>query len=151
MFKNTKSIIKIVSENTNCIILYGDLAKSRIFFVSLQGQTTIFVMNHDIFISYSSKQKSIADGVCHYLEENDFKCWLAPRDIPVGSEYGDLIEEAIKTCKVVVLVFSQAASVSKWVKGEINVAFSYGENLQVGPFHVFPAVVIYMVMPDMFL
>lgn len=31
MFKNTNSIIKIVSENTNCIILYGDLAKSRFF------------------------------------------------------------------------------------------------------------------------
>lgn len=134
MFKNTKSIIKIVFENTNCIILYGDLAKSRIFFVSLQGQTTIFVMNHDIFISYSSKQKSIADGVCHYLEENGFKCWMAPRDIPVGSEYGDLIEESIKACKVVVLVFSEAASISKWVKGEINVAFA--EDKPILPFRI---------------
>lgn len=91
-------------------------------------------MNHDIFISYSSKQKSIADGVCHYLEENGFKCWMAPRDIPVGSEYGDLIEEAIKTSKVVVLVFSQAASISKWVKGEINVAFT--EDKPILPFRI---------------
>ena len=91
-------------------------------------------MNHDIFISYSSKQKSIADGVCHYLEENGFKCWMAPRDITVGSEYGDLIEEAIKTSKVVVLVFSQAASISKWVKGEINVAFA--EDKPILPFRV---------------
>lgn len=92
------------------------------------------MMNHDIFISYSSKQKSIADGVCHYLEENGFKCWMAPRDIPVGSEYGDLIEEAIKTSKVVVLVFSEAASISKWVKGEINVAFT--EDKPILPFRV---------------
>ena len=92
------------------------------------------MMNHDIFISYSSKQKSIADGVCHYLEENGFKCWMAPRDIPVGSEYGDLIEEAIKTSKVVVLVFSEAASISKWVKGEINVAFS--NNKPILPFRI---------------
>lgn len=91
-------------------------------------------MNHDIFISYSSKQKSIADGVCHYLEENGFKCWMAPRDIPVGSDYGDLIEEAIKTSKVVVLVFSQTASISKWVKGEINVAFT--EDKSILPFRV---------------
>ena len=91
-------------------------------------------MNHDIFISYSSKQKSISDGVCHYLEENGCKCWMAPRDIPVGSEYGDLIEEAIKTSKVVVLVFSQAASISKWVKGEINVAFT--EDKPILPFRV---------------
>lgn len=92
------------------------------------------MMDHDIFISYSSKQKSIADGVCHYLEENGFKCWMAPRDIPVGSEYGDLIEEAIKTSKVVVLVFSQAASISKWVKGEINVAFT--EDKPILPFRI---------------
>lgn len=92
------------------------------------------MMNHDIFISYSSKQKSIADGVCHYLEENGFKCWMAPRDISVGSEYGDLIEEAIKTSKVVVLVFSQAASISKWVKGEINVAFT--EDKPILPFRI---------------
>lgn len=91
-------------------------------------------MNHDIFISYSSKQKSIADGVCHYLEENGFKCWMAPRDIPVGSDYGDLIEEAIKTSKVVVLVFSQTASISKWVKGEINVAFT--EDKSILPFRI---------------
>lgn len=91
-------------------------------------------MNHDIFISYSSRQKSIANGVCHYLEEKGFKCWMAPRDIPVGSEYGDLIEEAIKACKVVVLVFSEAASISKWVKGEINVAFT--EDKPILPFRV---------------
>lgn len=91
-------------------------------------------MNHEIFISYSSKQKSIADGICHYLEENGFKCWMAPRDIPIGSEYGDLIEEAIKTCKVVVLIFSLAASISKWVKGEINVAFT--EDKPILPFRV---------------
>ncbi len=38
MFKNTKSIIKIVFINTNCIILYGGLTKSRFFFVSLQSE-----------------------------------------------------------------------------------------------------------------
>ena len=31
MFEHTNVIIKIVFENTNCIILYGDLAKSSIF------------------------------------------------------------------------------------------------------------------------
>ncbi len=31
MSENTKLIIKIVFENTNCIILYGNLAKSRFF------------------------------------------------------------------------------------------------------------------------
>ncbi len=86
-------------------------------------------MNHDVFISYSSKKKSIADGVCHYLEENGIKCWMAPRDIPPGTDYGDLIDDAIIDCKVVVLVYSQPASLSKWVKGEISVAFDEGKTI----------------------
>ena len=105
-----------------------------IVFLAIFATKNRFVMTHDIFISYSSKQKNIADGVCHYLEENGFKCWMAPRDIPIGSEYGDLIEEAIKTSKVVVLVFSEAASISKWVKGEINVAFA--EDKPILPFRI---------------
>lgn len=92
------------------------------------------IMDHDIFISYSSKQKSVADGVCHFLEENGYKCWMAPRDIPAGSAYGDLIDEAIVNSKLVVLVFSQAAALSKWVKGEINVAFD--ENKYILPFRI---------------
>ncbi|MBQ4419955.1 MAG: toll/interleukin-1 receptor domain-containing protein [Bacteroidales bacterium] len=86
-------------------------------------------MNHDVFISYSSKEKSIADGVCHYLEENGIKCWMAPRDIPAGSQYGDLIVDAIVDSKVVVLVYSQAALNSKFVSGEINLAFSEGKPI----------------------
>lgn len=86
-------------------------------------------MNHDVFISYSSKEKSIADGVCHYLEENGIKCWIAPRDIHPGMDYGDIIADAILESKVVVLVYSQAAFISKWVRGEINVAFSEGKTI----------------------
>lgn len=91
-------------------------------------------MNHDVFISYSSKEKSVADGVCHYLEDNGVKCWMAPRDIPVGTDYGDLIDEAIKSCRVVVLVYSQHSFISKWVKGEINVAFDEGKP--IAPFRI---------------
>lgn len=91
-------------------------------------------MNHDIFISYSSKQKSIADDVCHYLEENGYRCWMAPRNIPVGGKYGDLIYEAIMACKAVVLVFSEAASASQWVCGEIHVAFD--DKKPILPFRV---------------
>ena len=91
-------------------------------------------MNHDVFISYSSKEKNIADGVCHFLEANGVKCWIAPRDIPASSDYGDLIDEAIKSCRVVVLVYSQYSFLSKWVKGEINVAFDEGKP--IAPFRI---------------
>lgn len=81
-------------------------------------------MNHDVFISYSSRNKPTALALCHVLEEHRIKCWIAPRDIPPGADYGDVIDEAIVACRLFVLVFSAPASISQWVKGELNLAFS---------------------------
>ena len=81
-------------------------------------------MNHDVFISYSSKNKTTALAICHVLEEHRIKCWMAPRDIPPGADYGDVIDEAIVNCRLFVLVFSEPASLSQWVKWELNLAFT---------------------------
>lgn len=81
-------------------------------------------MNHDVFISYSSRNKPTALAICHVLEEHGVRCWMAPRDIPVGADYGDVIDEAIVACRLFVLVFSEPASLSQWVKGELNLAFT---------------------------
>lgn len=91
-------------------------------------------MTHDVFISYSSKNKTAADAICHVLEENGIKCWMAPRDIPAGSEYGDMIDEAIKSSSIIVVVFSQKAAESPWVKGELNIAFE--EQKTIIPFRI---------------
>ncbi len=37
-------------------------------------------MAHDVFISHSSKNKPAADAVCHALEGDGVRCWIAPRD-----------------------------------------------------------------------
>ena len=81
-------------------------------------------MNHDVFISYSSRNKPTALAICHVLEEHGVRCWMAPRDIPPGADYGDVIDEAIVACRLFVLVFSEPASLSQWVKGELNLAFT---------------------------
>lgn len=91
-------------------------------------------MNHDVFISYSSKNKVAADAISHLLESGGIKCWIAPRDIPGGSEYGDLIDDAIKQASVVVVVFSRPASESQWVRGEMNIAFE--EQKVIIPFRI---------------
>lgn len=80
-------------------------------------------MNHDVFISYSSQDMEAAQAICHVLEQNEIRCWMAPRNIPPGTDYGDVIDEAIKSCKVVVIVYSEKAASSPWVTGELNVAF----------------------------
>lgn len=91
-------------------------------------------MNHDVFISYSSQNKEAAQAICHVLEQNGIRCWIAPRDIPGGAQYGDIIETSIKECKVVVVLFSKSAAASPWVNGELNVAFE--EQKTIIPFRL---------------
>ena len=39
-------------------------------------------MAHDVFISYSSQDKAVADAACARLESRKIRCWIAPRDVP---------------------------------------------------------------------
>lgn len=91
-------------------------------------------MEHDVFISYSSQDREAAQAICHALEQNEIRCWMAPRNIPPGSDYGDVIDDAIKACRAVVIIFSETAAKSQWVKGELNVAFE--EQKTIIPFRL---------------
>lgn len=91
-------------------------------------------MDHDVFISYSSQDMKAAQAICHVLEQKEIRCWMAPRNIPPGSDYGDVIDDAIKSCKVVVVIFSETAAESQWVKGELNIAFE--EQKTIIPFRL---------------
>jgi hypothetical protein len=97
-------------------------------------------MAHDVFISYSSQNKATADAVCAGLEAEGIRCWIAPRDIPPGSNYGKEINGALKDCAVLVLIFSRPAGESVWVMKEVERAITYRkpvvpfriEDVQVG-------------------
>lgn len=80
-------------------------------------------MEHDVFISYSPKNKTTADKVCYALEQNDLKCWIAPRNITSGKNYSQEIDEGIESAKSVVLVYSHYSIESVYVQNEINTAF----------------------------
>ena len=79
---------------------------------------------HDVFISYSTKNSDVANKICYVLEQNNLKCWIAPRNIASGKIYIDEIAAAIKSTKIVVLVYSSYSQESKYVNNEINMAFS---------------------------
>lgn len=81
-------------------------------------------MEHDVFISYSMKNKTTADKICHVLEQNNLKCWIAPRNITSGKNYSQEIIEGIESAKSVVLVYSHYSLESELVQNETNVAFS---------------------------
>lgn len=91
-------------------------------------------MAHDVFISYSSKDKPTADAVCHALEADGLRCWIAPRDIQPGADWGEAIVRAISGARVFILVFSANANASQQIKREVERAVNRG--LPVIPFRI---------------
>ena len=81
----------------------------------------------EIFISYSSNDLQQAETVRNVLEKNGLSCWMAPRDIPGGSNYTKEIPIAIRNCKVFVLVLSESAQSSHWVLKELDSAVNCGK------------------------
>jgi len=78
------------------------------------------VLVHDIFISYSIKDKAAAEAVCAALERADLRCWIAPRDVMPGMNWGSAILAAINSSRAMVLVFSSHANQSPHVLREVE-------------------------------
>jgi hypothetical protein len=83
-------------------------------------------MPHDVFISYSSKDKPVADRVCHALEAQGERCWIAPRDIPYGSDWQEAIMGALAEAGAMVLVFTGNTNESAHVRREVSAALESG-------------------------
>ena len=91
-------------------------------------------MPHDVFVSYSSDDKPTADAVCATLENKGIRCWIAPRDILPGVDWGGAIVDAINHTRVMVLVYSAKANESPQIKREVERAVHRG--LPVIPFRI---------------
>ena len=81
---------------------------------------------HDVFLSYSSHDKTFADAACAVLESHRIRCWIAPRDITPGEEWGDAIIKGISGSRMMVLIFSGHANASGQVRREVERAISRG-------------------------
>lgn len=81
----------------------------------------------DVFISYKSEDCESANFVKSVLETNGITCWIAPNNIPGGSNYAAEIPKAIRECKVFVLILTSKAQLSKWVPRELDQAVNEGK------------------------
>ncbi len=86
------------------------------------------------FISHSSQDAEWAQIVCDSLEQRKLKCWIAPRDITPGSEWGAAIIDSIDRSRVVVLIFSSNANESPQVRREVERAI--GKAIPVLPVRI---------------
>ncbi len=91
-------------------------------------------VGHDVFISHSTRDRSIAEATREHLEAAGVPCWIASRDIPAGSDYSASIIDAITDSRLVLLVLSRASNDSPQVKREVERAASKG--IPIVPFRV---------------
>jgi TIR domain len=77
-------------------------------------------MKFDVFISYSSHDKAAADATCAALEQAGIRCWIAPRDIMPGSDWGGALMDALESCRAMVLIFSSNANSSPQIRREVE-------------------------------
>lgn len=91
-------------------------------------------MAHDVFVSYSTHDKPTADAVVARLEAARLRCWIAPRDILPGMEWGEAIIDGIHRSRIMVLVFSSSANASPQIRREVERAVNKG--LPIVPFRI---------------
>jgi hypothetical protein len=89
-----------------------------------KGMVSAMLFKYDLFISYASENKDIADYIVERIERRGYRCFIAPRDIRTGSEYAVEIIRGISNSTAVLLVFSSKSDKSHYVLREINSAVS---------------------------
>lgn len=79
----------------------------------------------DIFISYSSADKSIVKAIATLLENRGWTVWW-DRQIPIGQRFDNVIENELHNAACVLVIWTQQSVASEWVKNEANDAAQRG-------------------------
>ncbi|HEY1309558.1 MAG TPA: TIR domain-containing protein, partial [Pseudolabrys sp.] len=80
------------------------------------------MLQRDLFISHSSADAATATDLVADFERQGISCWIAPRDVPLGSGYHSEIVNAIAQCRAMLLLFSVTANESDHVLREVELA-----------------------------
>jgi len=83
-------------------------------------------MAHDVFLCHSVTDKAVAEAIVARLEAESVTCWIAPRDVVGGADWGESIINAIESSRIMILLFSQSANVSPQIKREVERAVNKG-------------------------
>ena len=84
----------------------------------------------DIFISYTSADRPQAKILSSQLLELGYSVWW-DRDLCGGEEYGDVIETELYQANLAIVLWSESAKKSIWVKGEATKALEAGKLIPV--------------------
>jgi len=84
----------------------------------------------DIFISYARPTAAQAHRVAEALRNEGFEVWLDD-ELPAHRPFSEVIEERLRQAKAVVVVWSEAAAKSQWVRSEANFAREENKLVQL--------------------
>ena len=76
---------------------------------------------NDIFISYDSSDRAIAQKFADALESRGWSVWW-DREIPLGKAFDQVIEEELNAARCVIVLWSNQSVRSRWVKTEAAAA-----------------------------
>lgn len=78
---------------------------------------------YSCFISYSSKDNTLARRLYADLQSSNVRCWFAPEDLKWGQRIRTGIDEAIRLHDKLLLILSESSIESEWVEKEVETAF----------------------------
>ena len=84
----------------------------------------------DIFISYSSEDKTNVKLIAELLERHGWSVWW-DRDIPHGRPFDTVIEEELTAAFCVIVIWTKRSVASEWVKNEANEALQAGKLVPI--------------------
>ena len=75
-------------------------------------------MSHRVFIAARSADKDSAVAICGLLEQAGIGCWIGERDLKEG-DFQSQVAKAIKSSQLALLLLSESAGKSEFIKHEI--------------------------------
>lgn len=85
---------------------------------------------HSCFISYSSKNETLARRLYADLRARSVQCWFAPEDMKTGNKIRTQIDEAIHLQDRLLLLLSEHSIASTWVENEVEAALEKEDRQQ---------------------
>ena len=76
---------------------------------------------NDIFISYQSSDRAVAQRFADAFEARGWSVWW-DREIPVGESFDQVIEKELTAARCVVVLWSKQSTSSRWVRAEASAA-----------------------------
>ncbi|MHA7819428.1 MAG: toll/interleukin-1 receptor domain-containing protein [Erythrobacter sp.] len=91
----------------------------------------------DVFISYSRADEAAVRRLAQKIEAEGYEVWW-DAELPPHKSYGEVIQEKVAACKAAIVVWSQTAGQSEWVRAEADLARNSKKLIQTALGDIMP-------------